>query len=730
MTTSTKSRKPTATRYLHHAILLCAGLLLVTPLLITTSIGLPTIHPHLFGKAILNQSLIQILFALWLILITMDRSYLPSLKQPLVKAIHLFFIVLILTQFFSVDFHRSFWSPLSSMNGLWHHLHWWALFTVLSSTVRKPSQWLHLLSVCAGTSILAGAYTLTQWAQDGFTRADGVFGNSLHSSSYTLIALAFSIALLGSKKRAIRILGILALVTNGLTLLATSSRSSLLAATGAMIVLLVCYLGRKKTNRRRLWITAGTATLVLGAIVGVSLYTPHLNHLTSTTVTDRVDLARIAVTAITQKPLTGWGLNTFSVPLRSLYDQGTYPGLLQGFYEDAHNAYLELASSAGIVTLILWLLILALAAQTLHTRLRTTPDTFILAALMAALAAQATQDLFFSHTHYTSLLLFFLLAAVAHQSNPATNQPTTPWLAQSWMRLGAMSLIAAAMLFSLFQTGYLPAQSQLTITQQIDVITSADYQTLLENYQTAKEFSSPWFMDEQLFMTTGVSTGLLTYHLDDEPSKQFATIFAQDLEKATKDHPSNYKLALSAARIFAADDALQDQPITRAQLGIEQARALAPGFHATDWTELEIALHFGEYTQATQALVALAPNVSGHLNSRAFNFHKSAILYAIGELDEGTSSLQTVLAEGYPVFASTIVFDSLVYAAQSGEAIPEEPLSYVYEFVRRNPRAYIYEQAARFFVAQDLPAQEEAFKLLRVLDADRADRLTQELYPS
>src|SRR3989344_4791032 len=85
------------------------------------------ISPFHFGKVVVFRSLIEILGAVYLILIFKDKSYLPR-RDKMFWAFLFFVMAFTLTTATSVLPYPSFWGTLERMGGLWTFWHYFLFY--------------------------------------------------------------------------------------------------------------------------------------------------------------------------------------------------------------------------------------------------------------------------------------------------------------------------------------------------------------------------------------------------------------------------------------------------------------------------------------------------------------------------------------------------------------------------------------------------------------------------
>ena len=122
------------------SIRIIIGLILLLPFVVTSS----TFFPYIVGKAIWSRILIELLFALWVVLAVRRPEYrLP--RSWIAIAFGLFVIGDLISAAAGVSFTRSFWGHFERMQGTFDLLHWFAFTLVIISVVRTVGQWRTLL---------------------------------------------------------------------------------------------------------------------------------------------------------------------------------------------------------------------------------------------------------------------------------------------------------------------------------------------------------------------------------------------------------------------------------------------------------------------------------------------------------------------------------------------------------------------------------------------------------
>lgn len=178
-----------------------AGLFLVpfTPLMIYSSL----LFPFITGKAIFFKSIVGIVFALYLILVSIDQEYRPK-KSWLSLVVTIFLVIVFIADIFGINPHKSFWSNFERMEGFFLILHLW-MFYIVASAMLVKKHWNYFLGTSIGASLIVSWYGLFQIAgkidiRQGATRLDSTLGNASYFAVYVLLNLGFALYLYLQRK--------------------------------------------------------------------------------------------------------------------------------------------------------------------------------------------------------------------------------------------------------------------------------------------------------------------------------------------------------------------------------------------------------------------------------------------------------------------------------------------------------------------------------------------------
>lgn len=434
---------------------------LVVPLVVTTS----TYFPYVVGKAIYARVIIEITFALWLILILYYSEYRPSRSWILI-AFGLWLLVTLVAGFTGVSFTRSLWSTYERMQGIFDLAHWFAFVLIAGSVFRSVKDWYvpftANLAVGAVVSALGVGHHFGVFTMDilgSSQRIESTLGNATYVGAYTMVNAMIGLGLIihsfekpevepsvDVRRRAtrrrqrrvaeqvgwsldlttwLRLFWLVAVAINLWALWLTGTRGAIVGMGAGAVVFGVVYLiwGNNRTVRlASLGVLIATVLAVLlvvlmkttSALDPLAESSTTLRRLASIGLDDNSSRGRLVAVqagleAFQDRPVLGWGPENFLIAWGRYFDVDS--GINERF-DQAHSKVFEELTTKGAVGLTAYVLIwLAMASVLLSAfRRRTGMYQVFIAVIGATASAYFVQNLFLFDTT-TTTLLFALLAA-------------------------------------------------------------------------------------------------------------------------------------------------------------------------------------------------------------------------------------------------------------------------------------------------------------------------------
>lgn len=412
-------------------------LILLTPLIFSRSL----VFPFATLKVFVFHSLIEIIFALWLGLIIFSKEHRPRLTL-LTKVLAVFFIVLIVSSVFGIDWSRSLWSTQDRMLGLVSLLHFGALFLILRSLWREL-KWKNYLFFSFGVSSVVAFFTVAiglrlidamdayKWFLSGYFRPGTFFGNPSFTAVYLLFHIFIGIWLFfeffRERKKILSFLTALFVFLNIFGVFFTETRGAILGLLAGILFLLFFFsFGKEKFLRK-----ISVCLLILIFLSGVVFWftqsssfwrkVPGIGReIISASSFRTADLAPRLITlkagweSFLERPILGFGFENFRYPFDRHYD----PRLLRfnfeaTYFDKPHNIFLEYLVNNGILGLLAYLGVFAAAFYLMFKKPLQHSSMFMAAALITYLV----QNLFLFDTFGSYLMLFIILAFIDSQFN-------------------------------------------------------------------------------------------------------------------------------------------------------------------------------------------------------------------------------------------------------------------------------------------------------------------------
>ena len=404
---------------------------LFTPLLYTESL----IFPAVTGKAIYFYVLVQISLLLYTCHLYIEKK--PKLPQLSWVTISLlaFLVTLGLSTVTSDNPQVSFFGNFERMEGYITLLHLGIYFILLTSLLTSQKIWdrffltTTVISVVVSLTALAQYFTIVS-DNAAEARVDILFGNATLLGAYAMLH-TFIAGYLAAKQRGFSMMqiGLATVATlNFTTIILSGTRAALLGLLGGAIAAVTIYFLR--TKRISLFQKISIASiLVIIAVASVGtayLYreslknTPmigRLLYLSPETITEqpRYFIWKAATQGFLDKPLLGWGPNTFITVYSQYYSPETKNrfnvAIGETWIDKVHNIYLEWLVTGGIGTFLFYLLLLGTTIHTFifNTTIRDAEQAWI----MGLLFAYFINNLF-AFDSISSYILFFAILAYTH----------------------------------------------------------------------------------------------------------------------------------------------------------------------------------------------------------------------------------------------------------------------------------------------------------------------------
>ncbi len=537
-----------------------AGLFLLPfiPFLVTQS----TLFPFITGKNIAFRIIVEIIFAVWVILALRDHSYRPRLSGIFIALTSLTFFAGI-SAFLAVDPYKAFWSNFERMEGYITILHLYALFIALSSTVHIKKWWNYLLSTWFVSALLMCLFALFQLGgkatiNQGGVRVDGTMGNATYLAVFLLCTIFFGVLLFvrkNSSERKKNIFIFLPTILLQLVILYyTATRGAILGLLGGALItlLLVAFFEKEEKALRKtaIGLLCGLALLIGGFFVirdaDFVTKSPVLSRFASLSASEiktqgRYFIWPMAIQGFKEKPLFGWGQEGFNYVFNKNYDPRMYAQ--EQWFDRAHSVPLDWLVATGLFGFLSYLALLFFSYWYIW---KSKDGDFSLAeksVLTGLLSAYIFQGIFV-FDNLVSYILFFTFVAMLHSLSGGRKIHISERLVNHRVQ-GAITGVLIIIFCVVFYFGnWKPLRAGQTVIEGLRAVGNG--QITLETLDLFdKVFAYNTFASgetaEQLatipgsFLKEGVST---------EIQERYVAITRRELDKRIADAPENARYYL------------------------------------------------------------------------------------------------------------------------------------------------------------------------------------------
>lgn len=384
--------------------------------------------PFITGKAYFFNVLVEILFAIWIILAFADPKYRPK-KSCVLWSLGAFMLVMLVANIQGTNPTTSFWSNYERMEGYVTLVHLFAYFLIISSVFTTQKIWDTFFKSLVGVSVIHALYSFAQVA--GLTknallteRADGTFGNPIYLAGYLLLASFITVYLLFKNKSNYGFyLYPIVLILQVISIFLTATRGSLLAWIGGIFLafLIYAFLEPSKKYLRISVLSILLAIVLFGslifglkdsAFVQNSLTLRRLSEISVSTGSVKARFVNwgIAWEAVKEKPLLGYGQGGYEY----IFDQNYNPEIWdqEKFFDRVHNIIFDWLVAGGFLGLISYLSILFVIGYYLWKKDSVFSNEE--KAVLTAMVLGYFVHVFFVFDNLTSYLIMFLIFAYVH----------------------------------------------------------------------------------------------------------------------------------------------------------------------------------------------------------------------------------------------------------------------------------------------------------------------------
>lgn len=409
-----------------------AGIILI--LFAPLVVGFFGLNVSEYPKTVFFRSIVEVIFIFYIFLVLTNRNYVPK-KSVLLVSVAAFYLVLIATSAIGINFYQSFFGELYRAEGIILHLHLFVFFIILISVFSKKEEWQNLFRISAAVGFFSSMVLIFHklgiplFYDLDFDMGGGTMSNKNFFGNYIVLIIFITILLFFSeRKKYLKAMWLCSAVFNGYALFLSGTRG---AFVGIFAGLLFCFFISFFNLNRKKRITALVGFLVFCILVLLvflnqgmfekmlksGTYLERLFSITKFDIGERGDLWLLSIDAFKEKPLTGWGFESFSFVFDKYIGQ-KYPKVIieNTYFDRPHNKVLEILLYGGAVGFASYILIFMSIFWMIFRRngvkdgWNDKPKIFFSSILAGFFISYFFQNIFSFDTAIT-YILFFLMAA-------------------------------------------------------------------------------------------------------------------------------------------------------------------------------------------------------------------------------------------------------------------------------------------------------------------------------
>ena len=398
------------------------------PLIVASSM----FFPFITGKNFAFRIIVEVLFALWLLLALRNPEIRPK-RSFILLGVTAFLSIVLLADIGAENPFKAFWSNFERMEGFITLIHLGAYFLVASSVLSEEKWWHRFFATSVGVSAFLGIYGLLQLGgkiviNQGGVRLDGTFGNAAYFAGYMLFHIFLSLFLIFRHRipLAWKWPYGAAILLQIFVLIYTATRG---AGVGLVIGLFVTLLlvALLERGNRRLQMGAAGVLIVLALLVwGVYAGREHplingseaLKRFASISVSEagpRFMVWNMAWQGFNERPLLGWGQEGFNYVFNKQYDPNMWGQ--EQWFDRTHNIFFDWLISAGALGLLAYLSLFFAALYYIWAGVPKggeVPFSYTERAALTGLLVSYMVHNFFVFDNLISYIMFFSLLSFIH----------------------------------------------------------------------------------------------------------------------------------------------------------------------------------------------------------------------------------------------------------------------------------------------------------------------------
>lgn len=508
-----------------------------------------SIFPFIVGKIVYFESVVQLMAAVYLLLLAVNFQQFKPKKNLLLYWLGFYAVSIFLSAVFGANFDRAFWSNFERMTGVFMVFHSITYAIIVSVIFDSPAKIKWAIQVFIGIGLIEAAVVLAQYVKPGVFlyenkggRVWGTLGNSIYIGSYFLFHIFFALYLaIKEKKQFLQIIYLsIALLEGYIIIHSRSSRGADLAIMFAVVFIIFAYAFLSKNKKVRslaLIILVSGILFLTGAFIFRETESvkkiPAVGGLVNSSLSQGTGRTRmiaweIAWKAFRERPVFGWGLENFYYAFNKYYNpESLRYSYYETWFDRSHSVIFDTLSSGGAVGFISYFGLFAAAEYLLFAAWRRGyADKHAFIFFTVIFSTYLIQILFVFDQPSSYLSVYFsiglVLALLSRNKEPV--EPKYALTSGSFLTFAAVIFISLLILF--FSTSIKTMRAAIGIIDAERAFVQ-DYKIGLEKYKKIFSLRTP-FIDDMRLATAKRVAQISPSLLRSYPDYAQALLFARE----------------------------------------------------------------------------------------------------------------------------------------------------------------------------------------------------------
>ncbi len=497
-----------------------------------------SIFPFIVGKVVYFEAVVQLMTAVYLLLLTVNFQQFRPRKNILLYWFIFYALTIFLSAVFGADFNRAFWSNFERMTGVFMIFHCLAYAVIISIVFNTQEKVRRAIRVFIGVGLIEVAVVLAQYVKPGVFlynntggRVWGTLGNSIYIGSYFLFHIFFALYLaFREKKQVWQILYLSAAILEGYIIVhSRSSRGADLALVFAAVFIVCAHALLSKNKKLRM---AVAVVIISGVMLaaGIAAFRntnfvrnfpvagKAVSALKEGTGRTRVIAWEIAWKSFKERPVFGWGLENFYYAFNKYYNpESLRYSYYETWFDRSHSVIFDTLSSGGAVGMISYFGLFAAAGYLMFLAWRAgkiDKNTLIFFIIIFSTYLIQILFVFDQPSSYLSVYFSFGLVLSLIAGKKEEIEPKYALTGMSFSFIAGVICIGFLIIF--FSTSVRTVKAAVGIISAERVFVQ-DYGAGLEKYKEMMSLRTPFIDDMRLAMAkraAQIDAGVLMAHPD------------------------------------------------------------------------------------------------------------------------------------------------------------------------------------------------------------------------